>query len=256
MKTARWMIGLGLAGLAAGCAREPEQQAGDTTAMAPTPPPGPAEMIVEVRELSPGLLVEARFRPADAQRAALTRFPNGTVVEASIDRRGGELVYDYRVRDERGQLNTVRINANTGVIIEVAPDTGSAYRPTTAAPGLAPADRTVRVAPVSQPAPQQPPAPQVMRTRAAALAPRENVVRIIEERPGLIDEARITPLDAQHVAQTRFPDGVVEAGKIERRPQGLVYVFVVQDEKKRWEVLVSAFDADLIGINPKSGVLR
>ena len=95
-----------------------------------------------------------------------------------------------------------------------------------------------------------------MRTRVAAIAPRENVVRIIEERPGLIEEARVQPLDAQHVAQTRFPEGVVEAGKIERRPQGLMYIFIIKDEGKRWEVLVSAFGAELVGINPKSGVLR
>ncbi|MGQ0702312.1 MAG: PepSY domain-containing protein [Gemmatimonadales bacterium] len=255
MKVTRWAVGLGLAGLVLGCARREQPPGADTTAMAPAVP-GPTEMVVEVRELSPGLLVEARFRPADAQRVALTRFPNGTVIEASIERRSGELVYDYRVRDEQGRMHMVRINANTGIIIEVVPDTGSAYRPSAApgAPGTAAPDRTVTVTPVAQPS--QPESPQVMRTRVAAAPPREHVVKIIEERPGLIDEARVKPLDAQHVAQTRFPEGEVEAGKIERRPQGLVYIFVIKDEGKRWEVLVDAFDADLIGINPKSGVLR
>lgn len=111
-------------------------------------------------------------------------------------------------------------------------------------------------APVAQPSPTQPSQEEAQLTRAGALLPRDNVVTIIEQRPGLLGEARVKPLDAQHVAQTRFPNGFVEAGKIEQRPQGLLYAFVIRDDGKRWEVLVSAVGGDLIGVNLKSGPPR
>jgi uncharacterized membrane protein YkoI len=83
--------------------------------------PSAGVTVVEVREASPGLLAEATFRPVDAQRVALTRFPNGTVVEATIDRFGTDLVYTYKIRDTGEETRTVKINARTGTVIDSIP---------------------------------------------------------------------------------------------------------------------------------------
>lgn len=123
MKLARLALLGGFGLVALGCAERRGEVPADTAAMMPgTPPPAATEVTVfEVREASPGLLAEATFRPADAQRVALTRFPNGTVVEATIDRSGTELVYSYRIRDTAGETHTVKVNARTGIVIDSVP---------------------------------------------------------------------------------------------------------------------------------------
>lgn len=123
MKLVRLTLMGGLGMLAIGCARQSGSSSTDTTAMmAPaTPTPSPTVAVFEVREIAPGLLAEATFRPADAQRVALTRFPTGTVVEATIDRFGTELVYTYKIRDTGGDTRTVKINARTGTVIDSIP---------------------------------------------------------------------------------------------------------------------------------------
>jgi len=128
MKLARLTLMGGMGLLAIGCARQSRSgSATDTAAMMPPATPSTTAtdttsvMAVEVREISPGLLAEATFRPADAQRVALIRFPNGTVTEATIDRSGNDLVYTYKIRDTGGEIRTVKINARTGTVIDSIP---------------------------------------------------------------------------------------------------------------------------------------
>jgi uncharacterized membrane protein YkoI len=127
MKLFRLALMGGMGFLAIGCARQNRNgSAADTAAMMPPATPSTTVdtatvVVVTVREVSPGLLAEATFRPADAQRVALTRFPNGTVLEASIDRSGNDLVYTYKIRDTGGETRTVKINARTGTVVDSIP---------------------------------------------------------------------------------------------------------------------------------------
>lgn len=86
-------------------------------------------------------------------------------------------------------------------------------------------------------------------TAGARLAPKtETVVTVTEDVPGLLAEAKIHPLDAQHLAQTKYPKGKVLGGQIARGPAGLVYTFTIQqpDVEGVEEVLVSAMDGGII----------
>jgi uncharacterized membrane protein YkoI len=91
-----------------------------------------------------------------------------------------------------------------------------------------------------------------MRAAAAATAARpaakEHIVKVREQTPGLLAQAKIQPLDAQHLAQTKFPTGTVKDGMIERRGGDLVYAFRIQPKgmKGSEEVLVNAIDGTLI----------
>jgi hypothetical protein len=128
MKLARLALMGGMGLLAIGCARQNRNgSAADTAAMMPPATPSTTTRdtttsvtVVEVREISPGLLAEATFRPADAQRVALVRFP-GTVTEATIERSGNDLVYTYRIRDTGGTVRTVKVNARTGTVLDSIP---------------------------------------------------------------------------------------------------------------------------------------
>lgn len=108
----------GLVGAMTGCGKNEENvPPADTTAMAP-PAATTTTTAVEVREMTPGLLAEATFRPADAQQVAVEIFPGGTVTEATIDRTNDDLVYTYRIRDSLGETRTVKINARTGTVVD------------------------------------------------------------------------------------------------------------------------------------------
>ena len=128
MKLVRLALLGSMGALAIGCARSSRSgSAADTAAMMPPATPSTTATdsasvtTFQVREISPGLLAEATFRPVDAQRVALTRFPNGTVTEATIDRSGNDLVYTYKIRDTGGEMRTVKINARTGTVIDSIP---------------------------------------------------------------------------------------------------------------------------------------
>ena len=68
--------------------------------------------------------------------------------------------------------------------------------------------------------------------------------------PDIVDleQAKIHPLDAQHLAQTKYPQGKVESGTIERGPAGLVYRFVIQQPgvSGTEEVVLSAVDGGIL----------
>ncbi len=72
------------------------------------------------------------------------------------------------------------------------------------------------------------------------------VIEVQEEAPGMIAKARYQPLDAQHIAQGKFPTGTVEAGFLERRGDDMVYRFRIRDSEGVRDVLVNSFDGKII----------
>src|SRR5262245_56907913 len=87
----------------------------------------------------------------------------------------------------------------------------------------------------------------VPRSKPATPA-REHLVKVVEATPGLLAQAKIVPIDAQHLAQTVYPTALVQSGSIERRAGNLVYVFTVQrkDLAGADAVLVNAADGSII----------
>jgi uncharacterized membrane protein YkoI len=203
---------IGGVGLLVGCGRDRSETLADTGAMMPATS---ASTIFEVREASPGLLAEATFRPADAQRVVLVRFPDATITEATIDRSGSDLVYTYYVRDTSGQIQMVRVNARTGLVIEAVAS-----------------------------------GPGGRRGTSPASSPASLVIQVQEEVPGLLAQAQYHPLDAQHVAQAKYPTGKVTEGWLERRGGDLVYRFRIRDDNGVNDVLVDSFNGKIINSIP------
>jgi hypothetical protein len=87
----------------------------------------------------------------------------------------------------------------------------------------------------------------VPRSRPATPA-REHLVKVAEATPGLLAQARILPIDAQHLAETVYPTAEVQDATIERRAGNLVYVFNVQRKEVEGTdaVLVNAADGSII----------
>jgi hypothetical protein len=76
----------------------------------------------------------------------------------------------------------------------------------------------------------------------------EHVVKVHEATAGLLAKAKVQPIDAQHMAQTKYPMGVVKDGQILYRSGDLVYAFNIQQEGVTGteEVFVSAMNGTLI----------
>jgi uncharacterized membrane protein YkoI len=84
--------------------------------------------------------------------------------------------------------------------------------------------------------------------RSTNPAGRENLVTVTEATPGLLAQAKFIPIDAQHLAQTKFPEGMVKSGSIERRAGELVYTFEIQQKGVDGVelVLVNAMDGSIL----------
>jgi len=82
----------------------------------------------------------------------------------------------------------------------------------------------------------------------ASVAPREVIVQVKEATPGLLAQAKFLPIDAQHLAQTKYPEGEVKSGTIERRSGALVYTFEIQQKGVEGTelVLVNAMDGSIV----------
>lgn len=82
-------------------------------------------------------------------------------------------------------------------------------------------------------------------TRAPA---RETIVSVVEDSPGLLARARVLPIDAQHLAQTKFPQGEVKVAELKYRGADLVYAYYIQQAGVEGveEVIVDANSGQLI----------
>lgn len=78
-------------------------------------------LAVQVKEEVPGLLEQAKFNPLDAQHIAQGKYPKGTVKAGWLERRGSDLVYRFRFRDEDGSVNDVLVDSFRGTIINSIP---------------------------------------------------------------------------------------------------------------------------------------
>jgi len=86
---------------------------------------------------------------------------------------------------------------------------------------------------------------------------REPLVKVTEQVPGLLAQAKILPIDAQHLAQTKYPEGKVLGGAIERRAGNLVYVFEIQQKGVAGTelVLINAYDGLMLDTIHKDAVV-
>ena len=89
-----------------------------------------------------------------------------------------------------------------------------------------------------------------VRAATARSTPRpgEVIVKVTEQVPGLLAQAKYLPIDAQHLAQTKYPEGAVKSGAIERRGGDLVYIYEIQLQGVEGSelVLVDAMNGTLI----------
>ncbi len=63
---------------------------------------------------------------------------------------------------------------------------------------------------------------------AMGAAAQGGLVKIKEEKAGLLKQAKVTPADAQKAAQAKYPSGKVVKGEIEKEDGKLIYSFDVQ----------------------------
>lgn len=85
-------------------------------------------------------------------------------------------------------------------------------------------------------------------TAPAATPAREVIVTVVEDSPGLLARARILPIDAQHLAQTKYPQGEVKVAELKYRGADLVYSYYIQQPGVDGveEVIVQANSGQLI----------
>ena len=138
---ARWLSIVSI-GVIAACSRDRQEnasnpdQAKDTVAQstpadstaatgtAPAGRPKPTEravIVVKVQEETPGLLAQAKYNSLDAQHIAQGKYPKGAVQAGWLERRGSDLVYRFRFRDEDGSVNDVLVDSFRGTIINTIP---------------------------------------------------------------------------------------------------------------------------------------
>lgn len=92
-----------------------------------------------------------------------------------------------------------------------------------------------------------------------AAPPREVILPVREMFPGALAQAKILPIDAQHLALTKYPTGAVKGAEIGRRGKDLAYSYFIQQpgETGVEEVLVNALDGQVItAIHRDDAVLR
>lgn len=141
----RWLSIVSI-GVIAACSRDRQEnaanpdQAKDTVAMTadstvavgtasnPAAPPGARPgptgrpiIVVQVKEEVPGLLEQAKYNPLDAQHIAQGKYPKGAVLAGWLERRGPDLVYRFRFKDEDGSVNDVLVDSFRGTIINSIP---------------------------------------------------------------------------------------------------------------------------------------
>ena len=73
-------------------------------------------------------------------------------------------------------------------------------------------------------------------------------LKVTEERPGLLKQAKVTPEAAIAAAQAKFPTGTIKSGEIEKEGGQLIYSFDIQLPGKKGieEVQVSALTGAVI----------
>jgi hypothetical protein len=63
---------------------------------------------------------------------------------------------------------------------------------------------------------------------AMSVAAQGGLVKVKEEKPGLLKLAKVTPADAQKTAQAKYPSAKIVSGEIEKEDGKLIYSFDIQ----------------------------
>jgi uncharacterized membrane protein YkoI len=53
-------------------------------------------------------------------------------------------------------------------------------------------------------------------------------IKVTEEKPGLLKQAKVTPETATATAQAKFPTGTIKSGELEKEDGKLIYSFDIQ----------------------------
>lgn len=64
------------------------------------------------------LMAQAKITKAEAQKTALKK-ANGTVEDSELEMENGKLVYSFDIRNKKGMITEVQIDAKTGKIVSV-----------------------------------------------------------------------------------------------------------------------------------------
>jgi uncharacterized membrane protein YkoI len=87
-------------------------------------------------------------------------------------------------------------------------------------------------------------------------------VKITEEKPGLLKQAKVTPEAATTTALARVPGGKLRSGEIEKEDGRLIYSLVIKVEGKQGleEVNIDAMSGVVVGVeheaDPESKTAR
>ncbi len=65
------------------------------------------------------LAKQAKISMAKARKIALTKEPNGKIEDAELEKEHGKLVYSFDIRNPKGTITEVQVNAKTGKIVSV-----------------------------------------------------------------------------------------------------------------------------------------
>lgn len=74
-----------------------------------------------IKQETPGLAAEAKVDPATARRTALSKFPDGKIVEEELERENGKLVYSFDIKNgTHSGIEEVLVDAVGGAVVSVA----------------------------------------------------------------------------------------------------------------------------------------
>lgn len=69
------------------------------------------------QKTNPKLAKQAKITMAQARETAQNSVPNGKIEEAELEKEHGKLVYSFDIRNEKGTITEVQVDAKTGVIV-------------------------------------------------------------------------------------------------------------------------------------------
>lgn len=65
------------------------------------------------------LAKQAKITPEQARATAQAKEPNGTIESSELEKENGKLVYSFDIRNEKGTITEVQVDAKTGKVVSV-----------------------------------------------------------------------------------------------------------------------------------------
>lgn len=69
------------------------------------------------KKVNPKLAKQAKITMAQARETAQNAVANGKIEEAELEKEHGKLVYSFDIRNEKGTITEVQVDAKTGAIV-------------------------------------------------------------------------------------------------------------------------------------------